>query len=94
MNGRNEDQQQKPLPHRLEQRVAAASQQVAKDFIGRGVLIVIVVVAKFLDEFGRRRKRSQYRACNSKEPKLFAASVIAEFSDNAGLQPADETVAV
>ena len=36
MNGRNEDQQQKPLPHRLEQRVAAAPQKVAKDFIPGG----------------------------------------------------------
>ena len=54
MNGRNEDQQQEPLPHRSEQRVAAASQEIEKDFIGRGVLVIIVVVAKFLDEFGRR----------------------------------------
>ena len=66
MNGRNEDQQQEPLPHRSERRVAAASQKIEKDFIGRGVLVMIVVVVKFSDEFERGRKHGQYWTGNSK----------------------------
>ena len=66
MNGRNEDQQQEPLPHRSEQRVAAASQKIEKDFIGRRVLLMVVVVPQFADEFEARRKRGQYWAGSSK----------------------------
>ena len=50
MNGRNKDQQQEPLRHLPEQRVAAAPQKIEKDFIGRRVLLMFVVVAEFPHE--------------------------------------------
>lgn len=66
MNGRNEDQQQEPLPHRLERRAAPASQKIEKDIIGRGMLVMVVLVLKFPHELERVRERGQYWAGDSK----------------------------
>ena len=85
MNGRNKDQQQEALPRWTEHHIAAAPQKIEKDFIGRRVLVIIIGVAKFLDEFGSGRKRGQYCAGNSESPEFFVASIIAEFGDEARL---------
>ena len=85
MNGRNEDQQQESLPHRTKRHIVAAAQKIEEEFIGRGVLIIIVVVSKFLDEFGSGRKRGQYCAGIGEESKFSEAAIMAKFDNEAGV---------
>ena len=69
MNGRNEDQQQEPLPHRLEWRVTPASQKIEKDIIGRWMLVKIVT-SGLLKFSGRVRTRSESRTVLGSQQRI------------------------
>ena len=94
MNGRNEDQEKQPLPHRTELRIESRSKKFEQDFVGRWARAFVLMPVKVLDEFERGRKPGQYYARCGELPELFAVLMVPEFSNQADLQPADETVAV
>ena len=94
MNGRNEDQQEEPLPHRTEWNVRASRKEIEKHILRRWILHGAFVAVKLLDEVERGRKCDQDLAGSGEFPEFFAASIIAEFGHESGFQPADKTVAV
>jgi hypothetical protein len=55
---------------------------------------MIVLIVKSLNELECGLESGQYWAGNSEQPKFFFTAIIAKFRDEAGLQPADNTVAV